>query len=72
MTTFNIYIFLFVFIFIYSGRIIDCAWTVSFDPQFDNLLMAVKEATDTGIKYAGIDMQLCEVGEAIQEVIPCI
>ena len=37
------------------------AWTVSFDPQFDNLLMAVKEATETGIKTAGIDVQMCEV-----------
>ena len=31
-----------------SGRIIDCAWTVAFDPQFDPLLNAVKEATNTG------------------------
>ena len=35
------------------------AWTVSFDPQFDNLLIAVKEATETGIKTAGIDVQMC-------------
>lgn len=52
-----------------DGRIIDCAWTVSFDSQFDNLLMAVKDATNTGIATAGIDVQLCEVGEAIQEVM---
>lgn len=52
-----------------DGRIIDCAWTVSFDPQFDPLLEAVKAATNTGIKAAGIDMQLCEIGEQIQEVM---
>ena len=52
-----------------NGRIIDCAWTVAFDPQFDPLLEAVKEATNTGIKTAGIDVQLCEIGEAIQEVM---
>jgi len=52
-----------------DGRIIDCAWTVAFDPQFDNLLAAVKDATDTGIRTAGIDVQLCEMGEAIQEVM---
>ena len=54
---------------IFSGRIIDCAWTVAFDPQFDPLLAAVKDATNTGIRCAGIDVQMCEIGEAIQEVI---
>ncbi len=53
-----------------SGRIIDCAFTVAFDPQFDPLLEAVKESTNTGLKMAGIDVQLTEVGEAIQEVMP--
>ena len=52
-----------------DGRIIDCAWTVAFDPMFDPLLQAVKEATNTGVKAAGIDVQLCEVGEQIQEVM---
>lgn len=51
-----------------AGRIIDSAWTVAFDPQFDDLLAAVKDATNTGIRTAGIDVQLCEMGEAIQEV----
>lgn len=44
-----------------EGRIIDCAWTVSFDPQFDPLLEAAREATNTGIKTAGIDVPLNEV-----------
>ncbi len=33
-----------------NGRIIDCAFTVSFNPVYDNLLAAVKDATNTGIK----------------------
>ena len=55
-----------------EGRIIDCAWTVSFDPQFDALLAAVKEATNAGVAAAGIDMQMCEIGEIIQEALPTI
>ena len=47
------------------GLLVDCAFTVSFNPQFDNLLMAVKEATNTGIREAGIDARLNEIGEAI-------
>ncbi|KAG0669126.1 Methionine aminopeptidase 2 [Maudiozyma exigua] len=52
-----------------NGNIIDSAWTVSFDPQYDNLLTAVREATNTGIKEAGIDVRLTDIGEAIQEVM---
>lgn len=44
-----------------EGYIIDCAWTVAFDPQFDPLLEAVREATNTGIRNAGIDVPLNEV-----------
>jgi methionyl aminopeptidase len=29
-----------------DGRIIDCAWTVAFNPKFDPLLEAVKAATE--------------------------
>ena len=52
-----------------DGRIIDCAWTVSFNPKYDNLLEAVKMATDAGIRAAGIDVRLCDIGEAVQEVM---
>ncbi|KAM3588060.1 uncharacterized protein V6R79_020169 [Siganus canaliculatus] len=52
-----------------NGRIIDCAFTVTFNPKYDKLLEAVKDATNTGIKTAGIDVRLCDVGEAIQEVM---
>jgi len=52
-----------------NGHIIDCAWTVSFNPKYDKLLEAVKAATNAGIKEAGIDVRLCDIGEAIQEVM---
>ncbi|XP_037616616.1 methionine aminopeptidase 2-like isoform X2 [Sebastes umbrosus] len=52
-----------------NGRIIDCAFTVTFNPKYDKLLEAVRDATNTGIKHAGIDVRLCDVGEAIQEVM---
>lgn len=37
-----------------DGYIIDCAWTVAFDPKYDNLLMAVKEATNTGLRVSDL------------------
>ena len=52
-----------------GGRIIDCAFTVAFDPKFDPLLAAVKEATNAGIKEAGVDVRLCDIGAAVQEVM---
>ncbi|KAI9241940.1 methionyl aminopeptidase [Podila verticillata NRRL 6337] len=52
-----------------NGRIIDSAFTLTFDPVYDNLLAAVKDATNTGIKEAGIDVRLCDIGAAIQEVM---
>jgi methionyl aminopeptidase len=52
-----------------NGHIIDCAFTVSFNPKYDKLLEAVKNATNTGIREAGIDARLCDIGEAIQEVM---
>lgn len=52
-----------------NGRIIDCAWTMTFNPKFDPLVEAVREATETGIRTAGIDARLCDVGAAIQEVM---
>lgn len=52
-----------------DGRIIDSAWTVAFNPKYDPLLEAVKNATEEGIKTMGIDVRLCDVGEAVQEVM---
>ena len=52
-----------------EGMLIDCAFTIAFDSKFDDLLTAVKEATNAGIKAAGIDARFCDVGELIQEVM---
>ena len=68
-------IFIFFIIFIkpeiicLQGRIIDCAWTLAFNDKFNPLLRAVQEATETGIRTAGIDARLCDVGAAVQEVM---
>jgi hypothetical protein len=39
-----------------NGRIIDCAWTVAFNPKYDELLKAVREATNTGIQVRPISL----------------
>ncbi|XP_057670000.1 methionine aminopeptidase 2 [Diorhabda carinulata] len=52
-----------------NGRIIDCAFTHTFNPKYNKLVEAVRDATNTGIKAAGIDVQLCEIGAQIQEVM---
>ena len=52
-----------------NGFVIDCAFTIAFNPIYDNLLKASKEGTDTGLKLAGIDARLGEIGAGIQEVI---
>ncbi|EIE25282.1 peptidase M24A, methionine aminopeptidase [Coccomyxa subellipsoidea C-169] len=52
-----------------NGRIIDSAFTVAFNPRYNPLLKAVREATDTGVREAGIDVRLCDIGAAVQEVM---
>lgn len=52
-----------------NGRIIDCAFTMTFNHKYDKLLEAVKDATNTGIKESGIDVRLCDIGAAIQETM---
>lgn len=52
-----------------NGRIIDTAWTVAFNPMFDPLLQAVKEATYEGVRQTGIDVRLGDIGAAIEEVM---
>lgn len=47
------------------GIMTDCAFTVAFNPEYDELLKAVKAATETGIKAAGIDARLGEIGREI-------
>jgi len=48
-----------------EGHIIDCAFSVAFNPRYDNLLHAVKDATRTGVMESGIDARLGEIGESI-------
>ncbi|KAF7549592.1 hypothetical protein G7046_g8294 [Stylonectria norvegica] len=52
-----------------NGRIVDSAFTMSFDQKYDNLLLAVKEATNAGIREAGIDARVGEIGGIIQETM---
>ncbi|WFD43795.1 methionyl aminopeptidase [Malassezia psittaci] len=52
-----------------QGRIVDSAFTLNFEPTWDPLLAAVKEATNAGIAAAGIDVRLGDVGAAVQEVM---
>ncbi|KAI4212531.1 MAG: hypothetical protein LQ351_004783 [Letrouitia transgressa] len=52
-----------------NGRIVDSAWTMTFDPVYDNLLAAVKDATNTGVREAGIDVRMSDIGAAIQEAM---
>ena len=52
-----------------NGRIVDSAFTLAFNPQYDNLLQAVKDATNAGVKEAGIDVRVGDIGGVIQEVM---
>lgn len=53
----------------FGGYLIDSAFTIAFDHVYEPLLKGVQEATAIGVKTAGIDVRLCDVGEAIQEVM---
>lgn len=35
-----------------NGRIVDSAWTMTFDPVYDNLLAAVRDGTNTGVRVS--------------------
>ncbi|VUC21843.1 unnamed protein product [Clonostachys rosea] len=52
-----------------NGKIVDSAFTVAFDNKYDNLLKAVQEATNAGIREAGIDARVGEIGGVIQETM---
>ena len=41
-----------------NGRIIDCAWTVAFNPKYDQLIKAVREATYAGIQVRAINFTI--------------
>lgn len=42
-----------------NGRIVDSAFTMSFDPVYDPLLAAVKDATNTGIRVCSVFHPIC-------------
>lgn len=52
-----------------NGHIVDSAFTLTFDEKYDPLLEAVKAATNTGVKEAGIDVRLNDIGAAVEEVM---
>jgi len=52
-----------------NGRICDSAFTMHFNPRYDNLIAAVKDATNTAIKHSGVDALLCDIGAAVQETM---
>ena len=52
-----------------EGHILDCAFSLSFDPMHDELMKAVQEATEEGIRQAGHDVRIGEVSRCIQEVM---
>ncbi|KAF6766737.1 peptidase M24A methionine aminopeptidase [Ephemerocybe angulata] len=52
-----------------KGRICDSAFTLNFEPTYDTLLEAVRAATDTGVREAGIDVRVGELAGYIQETM---
>lgn len=49
-----------------NGWIVDCAFTMAFDPTYDNLLAAVKDATNTGIKVTKLRTRYRRLGNGLQ------
>ncbi|KAK2958224.1 putative Methionine aminopeptidase 2 [Blattamonas nauphoetae] len=52
-----------------NGHIVDSAFTVSFSPMYDAVVRASFEGTWAGIKAAGPDARLVEIGNVIDETI---
>ena len=52
-----------------NGMIIDSAFSVAFNPEYDKLLEASREAVWTGIRLAGPDAPIYDISKAIKEVI---
>jgi len=52
-----------------DGYIIDSAFTVAFNPIYEPLLKATKEATWEGIKMAGPDVLVNDISKVIKETI---
>jgi len=52
-----------------NGWIIDSAFTITYNPEYLNLLKAVQEATNVGIKNCGVDVRIKEWSKDIEEVM---
>ena len=52
-----------------NGRIVDSAFTIAFQDHYNPLLQAAKEATNAGVREAGIDVRMSDIGAAVQEVM---
>jgi methionine aminopeptidase type II len=52
-----------------NGYIIDCAFSAAFNPEYENLLNASKEATWAGIRMSGPDASIYDISKEIKEVI---
>jgi methionyl aminopeptidase len=52
-----------------NGRIIDSAFTLAFNPKFDAFKAACLAATNAGLKAAGVDVRMTDIGAEIQEVM---
>ena len=44
-----------------NGRILDSAFTLNFEPTYDNLLTAVKDATNTGIRVSAYSFRMSSI-----------
>ena len=53
----------------FNGWIVDSAFTHTFDPIYDPLLHAVRDATNAGVREAGIDVRVGDLGAVIQEAM---
>lgn len=52
-----------------NGHLVDSAFTVAFDPKYEMLLKASQESTEAGIRVAGIDARLSDIGHIVQETM---
>ncbi|CAJ1408009.1 unnamed protein product [Effrenium voratum] len=52
-----------------EGHILDCAFSLAFDPMHDELMRTVQEATEEGIRHAGHDARIADIGSRIREVM---
>jgi methionyl aminopeptidase len=52
-----------------NGHIIDSAFSVTFNPEYNNLLQASREATMTAIKMCRPDASIYDISKTIKEII---